>query len=48
MYAKGRDVADGEMKIEIHTDDFEIDEIDAREYDDGYSDSEANSKLVVV
>ncbi len=30
MYARGRDIVDGELKTAIHCNDFEIDEMEAR------------------
>jgi hypothetical protein len=50
MYAKGKDIATAELKIEVDTEceDYKIDEIEAREYDDGYADCNRNPRLALV
>jgi predicted RNase H-like HicB family nuclease len=40
MYAQGRDITDGELKITIHCDEFEIDEVNIREYEEDAADKE--------
>lgn len=48
MYAEGRDIAGGELRIELHYDDFETTETDVREYDDGYSGAGSGRAVATV
>ena len=37
MFAQGKDVAKAHLVVELHFDDFEIDEVEGREYEDEVS-----------